>query len=82
MAQWNKKEWAEIEKLTESAIDTTYYKVYCEFCEANSGEEDYPSSAAEQAYTQGFRIIPVLDRGYKSVACKDCLEKKAWEDDE
>jgi hypothetical protein len=73
----DKEKW--VERLTKHATDTTYYKVYCEYCDNDSGEEEYASSAAEEAYEQGFRVIKVPNRDYENVICGSCLAKKAAE---
>lgn len=67
----------EINALTEHAIDHTHYKVYCDFCDGETCEQEYPSDAAEEAWEQGYKIC-TLKNGEKYVACASCFEKEAW----
>lgn len=75
MGQWSAKEYKEIEKLAEHAIDYTHYKVSCDFCYDDAGEQEYPEG--DEAFKLGFRVVKVFgNENY--VACKDCQEKEAW----
>jgi hypothetical protein len=41
MEEYSKEEYAQIEKLTEYAYDTTYYQISCDFCDTQGEREEY-----------------------------------------
>lgn len=66
-----------VDKLERYAIDYTYYKVHCDFCDAETEECEYPSSAAEEAAGLGFNTYK-WSGGSEGIACKECLLKEEW----
>lgn len=83
--EFTKQEYAIVEALEEQAIHHYYYTVSCAFCdEEGTSQCDYPSSAAQEAFREGY-IVHTFSNGESYSACKKCQEKEAWkewEDDE
>ncbi len=66
----------EIEQLQDHVIETRHYNVFCDFCDNQTPDEEYESTAADRAFELGFEEYTV--DGEQGIACAECYPKEEW----